>query len=257
MTLRQSFAWWSFLEARQQAPDLLAAAADIGLSGVDFLPPQLWPRARDLGLELTIVDGHTSIDIGFNDRTRHPSLRDEVRRMLDTAVAAGIRNLSVASGDWCGISDADAIMACVEGVAPLAEEAAQAGVGLLLEPLNSKVDHPRHQCRSTGWATAVVDQVGSPGLRVLYDVYHMQLMEGDLLRTIDANLDRIGHIHTAGVPGRADLDERQEVNWPAVAGLLRERGYAGFVAHEFIPRADPVAALRQAYEHFAESGAGR
>ncbi|MGW2785113.1 hydroxypyruvate isomerase family protein [Streptomyces populi] len=255
MSCRQSFAWWSFAEAPVQHPDLLGLAASIGLEGVDFLPEELWPRARDLGLDLVVVDGHESIDIGFNNRVHHADLSDQVLRALDRAVDAGVLNLSVMSGDTGSATDEEAIAICAEGIAPLAQRAEQAGVGLLLEPLNTKVDHPGHQCRTTAWGAAVVDLVGSPALRLLYDVYHMQLMEGDLLRTISTHLDRIGHLHTAGVPGRQELDHRQEVNWPAIALLLRERGYGGFVGHEFIPRGNPEDALRQAHALFAPAPA--
>lgn len=255
MSYRQSFAWWSFAEAPTQVPDLLSTASDIGIDGVDFLPAELRPRARDLGLELVIADGHESIDRGFNDPAHHAELRDQVRRALDDAVKCGVRNLSVMAGSTGDASDAEAIEFCAEGLAPLTEDAAQAGVGLLLEPLNTKVDHPDHQCRTTAWGVAVVDLVDSPSLRLLYDIYHMQLMEGDLLRTIDAQLDRIGHFHTAGVPGRHELDEQQEVNWSAIARLLCDRGYQGFVGHEFIPRGNPEAALRQAHAQFARPAA--
>ncbi|MFD4242982.1 hydroxypyruvate isomerase family protein [Streptomyces sp. NPDC058525] len=250
MTYRQSFAWWSLTEGPLQVPDLLERAADIGFRGVDFLPAPLWPRAKDLGLELVVVDGHDSIDIGFNDRSHHADLGDQVRRALEIAHREGIHNISVMSGVAHTADDAAAIALCAEALRPLAAEAEQAGVGLLLEPLNTKVDHPGHQCRTTEWGAAVIDLVGSPALRLLYDVYHMQIMEGDLLRTIGAHLHRIGHFHTAGVPGRHELDSRQEVNWGAIALSLQEHRYTGFIGHEFIPRADPVAALQQAYTLF-------
>ncbi|MFD7136159.1 TIM barrel protein [Streptomyces sp. NPDC059894] len=250
MTYAQSFAWWSFAEARHQVPYLLERAAEVGMRGVDFLPRELWPRARALGLELVVVDGHATIEDGFNDPTRHAELGEQVRRSIALAHAEGVRHLSVMSGDQGSLNDEQAVAACAEALAPLAEEAARAGVGLLLEPLNTKVDHPEHQCRSTNWAASVVDRVGSGSLKILYDVYHMQLMEGDLLRTIEAHLDRIGHFHTAGVPGRHELDHQQEVNWAAIADALRAWGYDGFVGHEFIPRGDPVKALQQAFDIF-------
>jgi len=252
MTYKQSFAHWSFTQDRDPQPDLLAAAARIGYAGVDFLPAELWPQAHDLGLELVIIDGHQPLEVGFIDRSRHRDLQDQVRRALDTAVANGVRNLSVASGDRGPETDEDALAACVEGLVPLAAEAEAAGVGLLLEPLNTKVDHPGHECDRTAWAAEVVDRVGSPALRILYDFYHAQIMEGDLLRTVEANFSRIGHFHTAGVPGRHDIDERQEVNYGAVARALADHGYTGYVAHEFIPRADPVDALRHAHAVFAQ-----
>ncbi|MFD9948497.1 TIM barrel protein [Nonomuraea sp. NPDC059023] len=253
MTYRQSFAWWSFTEKGEDL-SLLESAAEIGYRGVDFLPAEHWSRARDAGLDLTIIDGHVSLEVGFNDRDNHAALADEVRANLALAVEAGVPFLAVNAGNRHVRSDAEGAAVCAEGLAPLAAEAAAANVTLLLEPLNSKVDHVGNQCDHTSWAASIVDEVASPGLALLYDVYHMQVMEGDLLRTIDRYLDRILHIHTAGVPGRHDLDDQQEINWPAVARLLHERGFAGYVAHEFIPRADPVAALRHAYGVFDRDG---
>lgn len=114
------------------------------------------------------------------------------------------------------------------------------------------MDHVGHECDSTDWAAAVIERVGSPALRILYDMYHMQIMEGDLIRTIRNKFSLIGHVHVAGVPGRTELDDRQEVNWRAIAAVLREQDYPGYVTHEFIPRGDPVAALRQAFGLFAQ-----
>ncbi|WP_025617269.1 TIM barrel protein [Salinispora cortesiana] len=251
MSIKQCFAWWSFAAAPQQAPDLLRQAAAIGCQGVEFLPRDRWQEAYDLGLQLTVIDGHECVEVGFSDRANHRALADEVRRNLEVATAGGVLNLAVASGNWSGPPH-DGISICAEGLAPLAAEAEAAHVGLLLEPLNSKVDHVGHECDSTAWAAAVVERVGSPALRMLYDMYHMQIMEGDLIRTIREKFSFIGHVHVAGVPGRAELDDRQEVNWQAIAATLREHGYPGYVTHEFIPRGDPVAALRQAFQVFAQ-----
>lgn len=251
MTFQQSFAWWSFAEGRPEAASLLEAASSMGYAGVDFLPVERWPQAADLGLELVVIDGHVPIEVGFIDPVRHAGLQDQVRRALDLAVAHHVRHLTVTSGNRGPHSADDAISACADGLAPLAAEAEAAGVGLLLEPLNTKVDHDGHECATTAWAARVVDLVGSPALRMLYDFYHSQLMEGDLFRTVAEQLPRIGHFHTAGVPGRHDLDDDQEVNYRAVARYLRRLGYAGYIAHEFIPRADPAEALRDAYMTFA------
>ncbi|MEV5568230.1 TIM barrel protein, partial [Streptomyces sp. NPDC052196] len=167
MTYRQSFAWWSFTSDTEN-PALLDSAAEIGYQGVDFLPQDHWDRARDVGLELTIIDGHVSLEVGFNDRANHADLADEVRRNLELAVKAGVPGLAVNAGNRGATSDADAVGICAEGLAPLAAEAAAAGVTLMLEPLNSKVDHVGNQCDHTAWAAAVVDAVASPGLRLLY-----------------------------------------------------------------------------------------
>lgn len=254
MTLRQSFAWWSFGEGLRDRAALLTAATNIGFTGVDFLDEDLWPVACDVGLGLVVTDGHTGADTavhGFNDRGNHRALGDEVKHAIDRAARAGIGHLAVAFGNHNGLSDQEAVAVCAEGLAPLAEEAEQAEVGLLLEPLNSTVDHVGHQCDRSWMAFSVVDQVGSPALRVLYDGYHMQLMEGNLMTTIEDNLERIGHVHVAGVPGRRDPDHRQEVNWPAVARLLHDRGYSGFIGHEFFPEGDTEDALKRSFSVFA------
>lgn len=249
--IRQSFAWWSFTAGREFEPaTLLREAAAAGAQGVEMLPEALWPVARDAGLSIVTLTGHT-LERGFNDRSLHAALADEVHRNIDTAAAGGCKSVIVFSGNRIGDgADEPAIQACVEGLAPVVAHAEAAGVRLLMELLNSKVDHPGHQCDSTTFGAAVVRGVGSPALRLLYDGYHMQLMEGDLMRTVRAHLDLIGHVHTAGAPGRRDLDDRQEINWPAIAGLLRHLGYEGWVGHEFVPRGEPIAALRAALVQF-------
>lgn len=248
--MRQSFAWWSFTYKREIDPaDFLHRAAAAGVQGVEMLPKPLWPYARDAGLTL-VTGGHGKLEQGFNDPARREQARDEVRRgIAEAAEEGGPRTLIVFTGNRLG-SDAEAIAHTAEGLAPVAEEAAAAGVMLVLELLNSKVDHPGYHCDSTAWGAEVVRRVGSPALRLLFDAYHMQLMEGDLSRTLKANLDLIGHVHTAGVPGRRDLDDRQEVNWRGIAGLLRRLGYSGWVGHEFLPRGEPIAALRHAVRQF-------
>lgn len=252
--MRLCFAWWAFTWGREVEPRaFLQAARDAGSEGVEMLPPPLWPLARELGLAVPTYSA-SKPERGFNDPARHPRLSDEVRRAIALCAGGGVPNLVVFSGDRRGRSDADGIAACVDGLGPLAAEAAAAGVTLLLELLNSKVDHPDYQCDRTAWGVEVVRQVASPGLKLLYDAYHMQIMEGDLLRTLKAHLPLIGHVHTAGVPGRRDLDGRQEVNWPGIAGLLRHLGYDGWVGHELIPRGDPLAALAAANRQFGWSG---
>jgi hydroxypyruvate isomerase len=250
--MRQSFAWWSFTHGRDVEPrSFLRAAVAAGASGVEMLPEPLWPMARDLGLALVTISGH-ALEEGFNDPARHATLRQEVFRKIDSAAAGGVDAVIVFAGSRFGDgADAPAIAACVDGLAPVVAHAEKDRVRLLLELLNSKVDHPGHQCDRTSFGAEIVRQVNSPALRLLYDGYHMQLMEGDLSRTIKANKDLIGHIHTAGAPGRRDLDDRQEINWRGVAGVLRHIGYDHWVGHEFVPRSEPIAALEQAIALFA------
>ena len=250
--MRQSFAWWSFTHGRDVEPGpFLRAAADAGARGVEMLPEPLWPMARDLGLSLVTISGH-ALEEGFNDTARHSVLRQEVFRKIDSAAAGGVDAVIVFAGSRFGDgADGPAIAACVDGLGPVVAHAKKAGVRLLLELLNSKVDHPGHQCDRTAFGAEIVRQLNSPTLRLLYDGYHMQLMEGDLSRTIKTNFDLIGHFHTAGAPGRRDLDDRQEINWRGIAGLLHHAGYDHWVGHEFVPRGEPIAALRHAIGLFA------
>lgn len=253
--VRQSFAWWSFTAGREVEPaSFLRAAAEAGARGVEMLPPQLWPLARELGLSIVTVTGH-KLEEGFNDPARHGALSDHVRRMIDAAAEGGAEAVIVFAGNRFGDGDDErAVAACVEGLGPVVEHAQGAGVRLLMELLNSKVDHPGQQCDRTEFGAQVVRGVGSGGLKLLYDGYHMQLMEGDLSRTIKANFELIGHVHTAGAPGRRDLDDRQEINWRGIAGLLDHLGYDQWVGHEFIPRGEPIAALSQAMALFDAPG---
>jgi len=252
--MKQSFAWWSFTHGREVEPEpFLRAAASVGARGVEMLPVPLWPIARDLGLALVTISGH-ALEQGFNNPALHASLQAEVRRQIDAAASGGVDAVIVFAGSRFGDgADGPAIRACVDGLGPVVAHAHQAGVRLLLELLNSKVDHPGHQCDRTAFGVEVVRKMNSPALRLLYDAYHMQLMEGDLSRTIKANIDLIGHVHTGGAPGRRDLDDRQEVNWPAIAALLRRMGYDRWIGHEFVPRGDPIPALRQAVALFEEN----
>jgi len=245
--IRQSFAWWSFTAGKDVEPAaFLRAAAQAGAQGVEMLPQEHWPIARDLGLAIVTETGH-KLEEGFNDPARHAALGAEMRRKIDAAAEGGVEAVIVFAGNRFGDGDdARAIDACVEGLKPVVAYAAEAKVQVLMELLNSKVDHPGQQCDRTAFGAEIVRRVNAPAFKLLYDGYHMQLMEGDLSRTIKANFDLIGHVHTAGAPGRRDLDDRQEVNWRGVAGLLKHLNYDRWVGHEFIPRGDPIAALKQA-----------
>lgn len=246
MTLRQGFAWWSFAEGRDVGVDLLQGAWEAGMRGIDFLPPELWADARAIGYELITIDGHPSIDDGFDQRSEHPKLLDALRRSIETANTHDVRFVTVASGRRVGVSRRAAIEACADAFASVADLAGDAGVGMLLEPLNTVYDHPDHACDTVAWAREVVDKVGSPSLKVLFDVYHTQIMEGDLINRYRDNRDVIGHIHTAGVPGRAEIGDDQEINYRGFARALREHDYRGWVVHEFLPKGEPAQSLREA-----------
>lgn len=250
VSYRQGFAWWAFADSGIQPEALLSAAAEIGYQAIDFLPDDHWAAAARCGLTVSIIDGHKSLETGFNNRRNHAVLSTETRGAIARAAEAGVPFVAVAPGDRS--EDArDGMESCAAALSPLAEEANAAGVCLLMEPLNSKVDHPGHECDLTSWGAELIDRVDSPGLRLLYDFYHAQIMEGDLVRTVETHLHRIAHLHTAGVPGRHELNDEQEINWRGVANHLNRLGYDGIVSHELIPQADPVDALRAAFALFA------
>lgn len=253
MPLKQSFCYPCFQSKEVDFEALCGAAARIGYPAVEW-----WARddrftervttARRHGLVVASMCGHGTLTAGLNNPADHDRIEAEVRESLELAAQHRIPNLICFSGNRReGQTDMDALQACVTGlrrVAPLAEEA---GVNVNLELLNSKVDHPGYQCDHTAWGVAVCEQVDSPNIKLLYDIYHMQIMEGDVIRTIQEHICWIGHFHTAGNPGRQDLDETQELNYGAICQAIRETGYDGFLAHEFRPKSDPIQALRSAF----------
>ncbi len=246
-TFKQSFAWWSFSRAVRDAAAFLRQAREIGYAGVELLPHELWDAAR--AADLTIVtEGVGQIERGLNRREHHAEIEEELKRKLDLAVRYGVPNLIVFSGNRGGLSDEAGALVTAEGLRRLAPLAEAAGVTLVLELLNSKVDHNDYQCDRSAWGVLVTTLVGSPHVKLLYDIYHMQIMEGDIIRTIRQIAPHIGHVHTAGNPGRRDLDETQEICYPPIMAALTEVGYAGFVGQEFIPKGDGLAALRSAFQ---------
>lgn len=245
--LKQSVCRWPFQSI--PLPEFCRAARDMGLVAIDLLQPEEWSVARDAGLGCSL--GYPSkrrdfIATGFNDRANHPLLIRELEDTIPRAAQAGVPNVITMFGNRGGRSDEDGAAACIEGlrhVAPLAEEQ---GVTVVVELLNSKVDHADYQGDHTAFGARVVSGVGSPRVKLLYDIYHMQIMEGDVIRTIRDRLPLIGHFHTGGVPGRHELDDTQELNYHAIARAIADAGFTGHVAHEFEPTRDPLTALRDA-----------
>jgi hydroxypyruvate isomerase len=246
--LKQSVCQWCYGD--MPLPDLCRHAKEIGLVAIDLLGKDDWPVAADAGLVCSM--GYPAIrpgfiQNGFNDPANHPMLLGELEETIPLAAKAGVPNLIAMFGNRQGRSDAEGIDHCVTGlkrIAPLAEEH---GVTVCLELLNSKVDHRDYQGDRTAFGVAVVSGVGSPRVRLLYDIYHMQIMEGDVIRTIRDNKEHIAHFHTGGVPGRHELDGTQELNWRAIAAAIVDTGFQGYLAHEFEPTRDPMTSLREAF----------
>jgi hydroxypyruvate isomerase len=221
----------------------------MGIEGIDLLQREDWEAVRELGLVCSMgypTRREPFIETGFNDRANHPMLLRELEATIPVAARLGVPNLIAMFGNRGGRSDREAIETCVAGlqaIAPLAEEHR---VTLCLELLNSKVDHPDYQGDHTAFGVQVVQAVGSSRVKLLYDIYHMQIMEGDVIRTIREHIGHIAHFHTGGVPGRHELDQTQELNYSAIARAVAETGFQGYVAHEFMPTRDPLTSLREA-----------
>jgi len=247
--LKQAFSWWSFANRGLTDAELLYEAKAIGYSGVELPTERLFNAVIDSGLEIVSHAGHGTIDEGLNDAANHDRIEQEIESSLELAVKYGIANLVVFSGCRSQqIPDNLGIENTVTGLRRLAPLAESAGVKLILELLNSRVDHPAYQCDSMAWAASVVEQTDSPMVKILYDIYHAQVMEGDLIRTIRCCSSLIGHYHTAGCPGRHELDQYQEIYYPAVLRAVAETGYDGYIGHEFIPTTHPRYGLIAAYE---------
>jgi hydroxypyruvate isomerase len=244
--VKQSVSRWCY--GRIPIDDLCEAAKSIGFRAIDLLDEADWPIPRKHGLECAMANGFGKIPVGFNRPDNHDKLVADAEAMLPKVAAAGVPNIVVFSGNRAGMSDGEGISNCIAGLKRVTPTAERHGVTLCLEMLNSKVDHKDYHADHTAWAVQVVQGVGSPRLKLLYDIYHMQIMEGDVIATIRANAQHIAHFHTGGVPGRAEIDDTQELNYRRVAQAIADLGFSGFLAHEFVPKRDPLTSLKQAYE---------
>jgi len=244
--LKQSLCRWCY--AKIPLDDLCRQAAEMGVSGVDLVEPADWPTIRKYGLVPTITQGDAKIPDGWNRKESHDRLDAEIRARIVRAADAKVPNVITFSGNRQGMSDEEGKENCVIGLKRVAKFAEDKGVTVCMELLNSKVNHKDYQCDHTGWGVDVIRGVDSPWVKLLYDIYHMQIMEGDIIRTIGENIQYIAHFHTGGVPGRHELDDTQELQWRTIAKAIADLNFQGYMAHEFLPTRDPMASLRQAVE---------
>jgi len=245
--LKQSVSRWPY--SKIPLPEFCKACKGMGIAAIDLLQPEDWPVVRDAGLVCSMgypTKRNDFIPTGFNDPANHPMLLRELEATIPLAAKAGVPNVIAMFGNRNGRSDGEAIEACVNGLSQIKALAEEQNVTVCVELLNSKVDHADYQGDHTAFGAAVMERVGSPRVKLLYDIYHMQIMEGDVIRTIRTHIQHIGHFHTGGVPGRHELDDSQELNWHAVARAIAETGFNGFMAHEFVPTKDPLTSLREA-----------
>jgi hydroxypyruvate isomerase len=254
MPVKQSVCYPMVKPADMSLDDFFRAVKEIGFPAVE-----LWNRgddfeevmelARKHGLRVAIMSGHASLPDGLNKRSNHERIEHELKESIDIAAKYGIPGLICFSGNRQPfMTELEAIEAVADGLRRVAPYAEKKGINLCLELLNSKVDHPGYQCDHTAWGVAVCERVNSPRVKLLYDIYHMQIMEGDIIRTIRENIRWIGHFHTAGVPGRRDMDDTQELNYAGICRAIAATGYDLYVGHEFKPKGDVIEALRATFQ---------
>jgi hydroxypyruvate isomerase len=239
--------------------DFCTAAKGMGIQSVELLETSDFATLEKHGLICAIVTFPTTttkdgvkvgmIEKAFNRIEHHDALVDVYEKTLQDCAAVGAKQLICFSGNRDGMSDTEGLENCTIGlrrILPLAEEL---GITLVMELLNSRVDHPDYMCDHSDWGVALCEELASPNFGLLYDIYHMQIMEGDVIATIREKHRHFSHYHTGGVPGRNEIDETQELNYPAIMRAILETGYTGFVGQEFIPKSpDKLASLRQGVE---------
>ena len=243
--LKQSVCQWCY----QGMPleDLCRHAAAMGLKSVELLGEKDWNVPKRFGLTCAMANGPTTITVGWNRPDQHDRLVRESERLLPLVAADGLPNMIVFSGSRAGLSDAEGLENCAKGLHRITPLAERLGVTVCMELLNSKVDHLDYQCDRTPWGVELVKRVASPRFKLLYDIYHMQIVEGDVIRTIRDHFGHIAHFHTGGVPGRNEIDDTQELTYKAIMTAIADLGFRGYVAQEFIPSEgrDPMVSLRQ------------
>jgi hydroxypyruvate isomerase len=253
MRIKQSICYPLFKPATMSLEELVKTAAEIGYAAIELWarPPEfedIVALAKRHNLAVASMSGHASLPDGLNKRSNHDRIEDELKTSIDLAAQHGIPGLICFIGNrQPHTTEIEAIEAVADGIGRVAPYAEKKGVNLNLELLNSKIDHPGYQCDHTAWGVAVCERVNSPRVKLLYDIYHMQIMEGDVIRTIRENIKWIGHFHTAGNPGRNDLDDTQEMNYRGICRAIAATGYDLYVGHEFRPKDDPMAALRATF----------
>lgn len=222
------------------------ACKEIGIESIELLGENEWPAVKKAGLKCAV--GYATdlgIPKGFNRISNHDRLIADFETMIPKAAEAGIPNLICFSGNREGQNDNEGMVNCAKGIRRILPTAEKYGVTIIMELLNS-YGHADYQCDKTTWGVALCEMVGSVRFKLLYDIYHMQIMEGNIIETITKYSKYIGHIHTGGVPGRNELDETQELYYPAIMRALVKTGYSGYVGHEFVPaQKDKVASLRK------------
>jgi hydroxypyruvate isomerase len=243
--IKQSVCRWCY--GKIPLEKLAEEAKRIGYQSIELLTPEDFKVVKPLGLTCAMVKGACEIPDGFNRKKNHDRLEKSVREHVDFAAENGLPSVIVFSGNRRGMSDDEGLANCVEGLKRVVGHAEEKKITICMELLNSKVNHADYMCDRSPWGVELVKQVGSPRFKLLYDIYHMQIMEGDVIRTIQDNKEAFGHYHTGGNPGRHEIDETQELNYPAIVKAIIDTGYEGYLGQEYIPAREPLASLEQGF----------
>lgn len=227
--------------------DLCKEVAAMGMKSIELQGPEEWPILKKYGLHCAMPWGAgLGIEKGFNNPALHDELVASYEAIFPKLKAAGYDKVICFSGNRKGMSNEEGLENCAKGLKRLMSSAEKHGVTMVMELLNSKVNHKDYMCDYSKWGVDLCDKVGSERFKLLYDIYHMQIMEGDVIATIKKYHPYFAHYHTGGVPGRAEIDDTQELNYPAIMRAIVETGYKGYVGQEFVPkRADQIASLKQ------------
>ena len=243
--IKQSICRWCY--GNIPLEKLAEEAKRIGYRSIELLTPREYPTIKPFGLTCAMLSGACTIPDGFNEKKNHDRLEKSTREHIDFAAENELPNVIVFSGNRRGMSDEEGLANCAEGLKRVVGYAEEKKVTICMELLNSKVDHADYMCDRTPWGVKLAKEVGSPRFKLLYDIYHMQIMEGDVIRTIRDDHQYIAHYHTGGNPGRHEIDETQELNYSAIVRAILETGYDSYLGQEFIPSREPLASLAQGF----------
>lgn len=246
--IKQSVCKWCYSDI--PLDEFCEAAKKIGLKSVELLGPDDWPTLKKHGLTCAMPNGaEIGLTEGFNDPQFHDQLAKNYNKVIPMVAEAGFDKIICFSGNRNGMDDQVGLQNAASGLKRILSTAEEHGVTVCMELLNSKIDHPDYMCDHTSWGVELVKKLGSDNFKLLYDIYHMQIMEGDVIRTIRNNDQYIAHYHTGGVPGRNEIDKTQELYYPAIMQAIVDTGYESFVAQEFVPSwDDKIKALQQGYD---------
>jgi len=243
-TVNHSVCKWCY---RMPLEELAEAAQEIGMQSIELLEPEEWDVVEKYGLTCAISNGaNLGIPNGFNNPKNHAELLRQYEALIPNAADKGIQQIICFSGNKDGMTYEEGLENSAAGLDPVIKLAEKHNIRIVMELLNSKVDHKDYMCDHTAWGAQLAEKIGSPQFKLLYDIYHMQIMEGDVIRTIQDNHQYISHYHTGGVPGRNEIDTSQELYYPAIVKAILDTGYKGYVSQEFIPKGPvPLESLKQ------------